>query len=139
MKNLLNGTIAPFNRVGYECYGLPLGRPGHTYTDPEASTTGWWTANIRMHRLRRAFFELHDVDIIITSDQSKWTRCPVIEMNDQPTQCEYTNDDVMHMRSDPSVGKDGLTRCKSGTTGFGWFPGYAIDVNTGYSIKYGLC
>jgi hypothetical protein len=26
-EKLLNGTIAPFNRVGYECYGLPLGSP----------------------------------------------------------------------------------------------------------------
>lgn len=130
-ENLLNGTIAPFNRVGYQCYGMPIGRPGHTYVDPDPN--GWWTT-ISTAQLKSNFVELHDVDVVITSDQSKWTRCPVIEMNDQPSQCEYSNDDVMHMRSDPSVGPDGLPDA-SGTTGFGWFPGYAIDVNTGTRLN----
>jgi hypothetical protein len=132
-EKLLNGSIAPFNRVGHECYGMPIGRPGHTYADPEVE--GWWTSNtIEYAQTRSSFAQLHDVDIVITADQSKWTRCPVIEMNDQPSQCEYTSDDVMHMRSDPSVGKDGQPDA-SGTTGFGWFPGYAIDVNTGKRLN----
>lgn len=129
-EKLLNGTVAPFNRVGHEVYGMPIGRPGHTYTDPDPN--GWWST-IKNAKLQSNFRELHDVDIYITSDQSKWTRCPVIEMNDQPSQCEYGSDDVMHMRSDPSVGKDGQP---DGTgTGFGWFPGYAIDVNTGKRLN----
>lgn len=130
-EKLLNGTIAPFNRVGNECYGMPLGRPGHTYTDPDPD--GWWVS-IGTAQTKSSFIELHDVDIVITEDKDKWTRCPVIEMNDNPDQCEYPDDDdVMHMRSDPSVDKDGNP---DGTgTGFGWFPGYAIDVNTGARLN----
>lgn len=129
-EQLLGGTIAPFNRVGYECYGMPLGRPGHTYVDPDPN--GWWTT-IGTAQAKSNFYELHDVDVVFTSDQSKWTRCPVLEMNDQPSQCEYTSDDVLYMRSDQSVGKDGQP---DGTgTGFGWFPGYAIDVNTGARLN----
>lgn len=129
-EKLLNGTIAPFNRVGYECYGMPLGRPGHTYTDPDPA--GWF-GTISTAQTKSTFVALHDVDIVLTTDKSKWTRCPVLEMNDNPSQCEYTNDDVLHMRSDQSVDKDGNP---DGTgTGFGWFPGYAIDVNTGTRLN----
>lgn len=129
-EKLLNGTIAPYNRVGYECYGMPLGRPGHTYEDPDPA--GWWTT-ISASQTKSSFYELHDVDIVITADKSKWTRCPVLEMNDNPSQCEYSSDDVMYMRSDESVDQNGNP---DGTgTGMGWFPGYAIDVNTGARLN----
>lgn len=129
-EKLLNGSIAPYNRVGYECYGMPLGRPGHTYVDPDPG--GWWST-ISASQTKASFVELHDVDIYITSDQSKWTRCPVIEINDNITQTEH-GDAVLEMRGDPSVGKDGQPDA-SGTTGFGWFPGYAVDVNTGARLN----
>jgi hypothetical protein len=132
-EKLLNGSIAPFNRVGYEVYGMPMGRPGFN----NSTLTGGWFNTLTTAQQKSSFVQLHDVDIVITSDQSKWTRCVVIEMNDNETQTEH-GDDVLAPRSDLNVGKDGNPDGSvSGTytTGMGWFPGYAIDVNTGTRLN----
>ena len=127
-EKLLGGTIAPFNRVGYEIYGMPLGRPGYN----NSTLTGGWFGTITTAQSKSSFVNLHDVDIHFTSDQSKWTRCVVIEINDNETQTEH-GDDVLEPRSDESVDKNGSP---DGTgTGMGWFPGYAIDVNTGTRLN----
>ena len=78
---------------------------------------------------------LPSVRIVITADQTKWTRCPVLEMCDDPTQSEG-NALRFQMRKAYSVDKDG----KVDTTydrkyGMGWFPGYAIDVETGERLN----
>jgi hypothetical protein len=72
------------------------------------------------------------VDIVITSDRSKWTRCAVIEL------CADANlamGGAQHgtLRESPSVDQSGNPD-NSGTTGMGWFPGYAIDVESGYRL-----
>jgi hypothetical protein len=80
---------------------------------------------------------LASVDIVFTSDKSKWTRCPVIEM------CENEKDGTsplaeggalkFHLRKGASVDKNGNP---DGTgTGMGWFPGYAINVETGERLN----
>ena len=126
-EKMLGGIIAPFNRVGYEVYGMPYGRPGFSYS----SESGNWY-NPTVAQTKASFLELHDVDIIITSDKSKWTRCPVIEINDNETQTEH-GDDVLEPRQDNSVDKEGND---DGTgKGMGWFPGCAIDVNTGARLN----
>lgn len=80
--------------------------------------------------------DLNNVDIVMTSDKNLWSRCIVVEtsspyyynnLQNAPTLGETENLDV---RNSPSVGKNGLPD-DSGTTGYGWFPGYAIDVETG--------
>ncbi|MFT4600871.1 MAG: hypothetical protein ACI857_001048 [Arenicella sp.] len=132
-EKLLSGTVAPFNRVGVGTYGMPFGFPG------ENPTTHWKDANQSWFGLaqtaisKACFPELHDVDVIITEDRGLWTRCPVIEINDNESQTEH-GDDILHMRSDNSVDKDGNPDA-SGTTGMGWFPGYAMDVNTGKRLN----
>ncbi len=78
---------------------------------------------------------LPSVRIVITADQSKWTRCPVLEMCDDPTQSEG-NALRFQMRRAYSVDKNG----KVDTTydrkyGMGWFPGYAINLETGERLN----
>ena len=70
---------------------------------------------------------LNNVDIVFTNDKSKWTRVPVIETGN-------TNEDErLNLKNLPSVGKDGLP---DGTgNGFGWFPGYALDVIQGKRLN----
>lgn len=72
---------------------------------------------------------LPSVNIVFTADQSKWTRCPVIELGREP-QFNVGGAEPGALRKSPSVGKDGKPD-NSGTTGMGWFPGYAIDVESG--------
>jgi hypothetical protein len=72
------------------------------------------------------------VDIVFTPDQSKWTRCPVIELNNDPN-LSIGGAEPGLLRQSPSVGKDGQA---DGTgVGMSWFPGYAIDVETGRRLN----
>ena len=80
---------------------------------------------------------LYSVDVVFTSDKSLWTRCLVLEAGSTATgfvPTEY-GDNVRHEpKHNPSVDKNGNPD-NSGTTGFGWFPGYAINVETGERLN----
>ncbi len=99
---------------------------------------------------------LPNVDIVLTSDTSKWSRCVVVETANQ----YYTSRDApgvglktegsktsLTSRSRESVGKydadgdgfpdpDGAVDGSGNPlTGMGWFPGYAIDIETGERLN----
>ncbi len=76
--------------------------------------------------------KLHSVDIVLTSDKSKWTHCPVIETGDDKTVTEG-NVEKFRLRDHASVDKDG--NYSSSQKGMGWFPGYAIDLETGERLN----
>jgi hypothetical protein len=107
-----------------------------------------------------------NVDIIFTSDTSKWSRCMVVESaahyytspasgtgsfpKDPSLRTESPNNRqrvMFDVRSAPSVGKvdannDGVpdpdgAKDQNGNplVGMGWFPGYAIDVETGTRLN----
>lgn len=93
--------------------------------------------------------KLPSVRIVLTSDTSKWTRCPVLEMCDDHTQAEG-NARRFEMRRHLSVDKLGRTvedlhiaadaddpnnPGYINETGMGWFPGYAINVVTGERLN----
>ena len=92
---------------------------------------------------------LPSVHIVFTSDQTKWTRCPVIEMCDDYLQAEGEAR-RFSARNHASVNKDGKTYEDLGIapdvddpsnpayiaeTGMGWFPGYAINTVTGERLN----
>ena len=97
--------------------------------------------------------ELNNVDIVLTSDKSLWSRCPVVETsNYYYRETSYrgrqikTDDDrlMFDTRDAPSVtreaGSDGLPQVDTEidpdyATGMGWFPGYAVDVETGQRLE----
>lgn len=113
-SNLLNGGIAPHRLTGYQADYMPLCY--YKMTSPGNART---YASISF---------LPSVKIVITADQSKWTRCPVLEMG-RATALNIGNAEPGGLRKSQSVGKDGQP---DGTgTGMGWFPGYAIDVESG--------
>jgi hypothetical protein len=89
---------------------------------------------------------LSSVDVVLTSDKSKWTRCVVLEMceNEWTTNANGYHTQVnplvnylsegnalrFDLRQHPSVDKNGAPIPGDITHGLGWFPGYAIDVRT---------
>ena len=93
------------------------------------------------------------VDIIFTADTTKWSRCPVIEMCTDKNLSEG-NTNRFYLRKHASINPSGKT-CEDlgiepdptdpnnpayiAEQGMGWFPGYAIDVETGarLNIAYG--
>lgn len=90
--------------------------------------------------------EVNNVDIVFTSDKSKWSRCVVIETFDNydeqliPGLEPEGNANFFDLRAAPSVGKedadgDGFPDPDGDGEGMGWFPGYAIDVETGERLN----
>jgi len=94
---------------------------------------------------------LNNVDVVFTKDKSKWTRCPVLEMQFTPELAEDNDGDnsvdpeKMKVRRAPSVDKNGRKAGQAGynaaegelvsAIGMGWFPGYAIDLGTGERLN----
>ncbi len=112
-ENILGGWWAPWRLIADEPGG-PLG--------PDFANT------IAMADIAN----LQSIDIVITNDQSLWTRCAVIELQEDPILAEggAVKSDL---RAAPSVGKDGQP---DGTgNGMGWFPGYAINLETGERLN----
>jgi hypothetical protein len=113
-SQLLGGGIAPHRLTGYQCSYMPLAY----YNLPTPGSSKSY-ASISF---------LPSVDIVLTSDKSKWTRCPVIELG-RDAALNIGNCSPGAMRKSKSVTKYGA---EDGTgTGMGWFPGYAIDIETG--------
>ena len=111
---LLNGGIAPHRLVGYQGDYMPL-----AYFNATNPGTARNYASISY---------APSVDIVFTNDKSKWTRCPVIELGRDIT-LNVGGAAPGGMRKSLSVNRYGLP---DGTgTGMSWFPGYAIDLETG--------
>jgi hypothetical protein len=95
---------------------------------------------------------LYSVDIVLTSDQSKWTRAVVLEMGSDPSLTEPQQSGRPTQQFMPrgglSVDKDGNVATPGNgssdnpddpnyidETGMGWFPGYAINIETGERLN----
>jgi len=119
-SKLLGGGIAPHKVTGYQCDYMPLAVPAAYASYPAA-------------RNRASISFLPSVDIVITSDKSKWTRCVVVELG-RDENLNVGQAKPGELRESPSVDKNGNPD-GSGTTGMGWFPGYAIDLETGARLN----
>ncbi len=122
-EGILEGTWAPYAlcATGATTNEYPLAAPISSYYSGNVGTLG-----------AVQLAEIPSVDIVFTSDKSKWTRSPVLEMQEDRALAQggaYKNE----LRQAPSVDKNGNP---DGTgTGMGWFPGYAIDVETGERLN----
>ena len=109
-ENLINGWVAPFKYCSREFYGPAVDPIGiQTYNDVS---------------------RLNNVDLVITSDKSKWSICPVFEMSDDEPISQFGDEKLMLKR--------GTTTDWNGNSldeGLSYFPGYAIDVLTGERLN----
>ncbi len=91
-----------------------------------------------------SFNDIASVDVVFTSDKSKWTRCPVIEMCSDMTLAQG-GVERFGIRKAPSVNVNGEAGVVSSdpmlnsnyidSIGMGWFPGYAINLETGERLN----
>jgi hypothetical protein len=109
-ESILNGSWAPYRLVGAD-------GQGGTFAHSPA-----WDSFQSLSAMK----DLPSVDIVFTDDQSLWTRVPVIETG--------SGSDRLSLKSNPSVNKDG-NEDNSGTIGFSWFPGYALDLEKGVRLN----
>ena len=146
-----------------------------TRWDPPAESPALFTpcwqndkSNIVRDPSLNGLYKLNNVDIVLTSDKSKWSRCIVVETSApymyetlglptaggddyDPGSSSDTNfnPNNFDVRRSFSVGKedadgDGLPDRDNAIdplddnlplTGMGWFPGYAVDVETGQRLN----
>ena len=112
-EGILEGTIAPHRLVGYQADYMPL---------------AYFGAFSGSSKTNASISFLPSVNIVMTNDTSLWTRCPVIELG-RSTALNVGTCAPGAMRKSPSVDKNGNP---DGTgTGMGWFPGYAVDLESG--------
>ena len=148
-EDLAGGTWAPYVMTSpYD--GGPKARflvkditPGETAPNSFFDFTGL-TGVPNMASYNQTLTNLYSVDIVLTPDKSLWTRALVLESGsadlsgDMTINQEFNGNVYKNVRHEPktcpSVDKDGNPD-NSGTTGFGWFPGYAINVETGERLN----
>jgi hypothetical protein len=125
------GTWAPYC-LAIANDQVPIGSPN---ISPALST---------MSKYNSSMDRLASVDIVITPDKTKWTRCPVIEMCPDAKLSEG-GAAKFDFRRHSSVNVDGDTGVVNSnpmynsdyirSTGMGWFPGYAINLETGERLN----
>jgi hypothetical protein len=134
-EGVVGGTWAPYRMVNQDG-----SYPGFSTNDAVGTSIINNTALFTDTRL------LSSVDIVFTSDQSKWTRCPVVDMNtnkDPDTGLPYK----WQLRRAKSVDKNGNSVGSTNSnynnadatltadSSMGWFPGYAINIETGERLN----
>ena len=132
-ETIINGTWAPYKFASY------------FHDGPAVSSVV--SGNVDLNNLS-------SVDIVFTQDQTKWTRCIVLESQDLEVFAEG-GAKKMFPRKSKNVGKDGnpdgtfeiydgpqlppTFGLNVGDTikdmGMGWFPGYAINLETGERLN----
>jgi hypothetical protein len=129
-ENLLGGTVTHFSLIRNCGPAAPIG------------------GAITQAQDRARIASANSVDIVITADKSKWTRAVVVELC-QEAALAQGQANVARPRNRASIDKNGRSAGQPGynaaegdlvsTTGMGWFPGYAIDIETGrrLNIAYG--
>jgi hypothetical protein len=125
-EKILGGTWAPYALCAYS-------DPGGTCIAGPAATNG-----TGVNILNDTLSFLASVDIVVTNDKTKWTRCPVLEMQEDPESAEG-GALKLNLRKHNSVDKNGNEAAgidnNDFPTGMGWFPGYAINIETGERLN----
>ena len=115
-EKVVNGTWAPFKLVANkDCKDMPV----------SSEMTGGQGA-VKLS-------QLSSVDIVVTSDKSKWSRVVVLESQDNSNLSWNGSTPKLRPKQLPSLGKNGLP--DGDGTGMSWFPGYAIDLESGERLN----
>ncbi len=139
-----DGGLSQYGNSPLLPYYLLDWRSRDVVSDPTFITPAWTNnsaSSIVRNQMRLA--NLNNVDVVFTSNKDLWSRCVVVETANRfytnagwPTEGEREQFDL---RAAPSVGKeagaDGLPVPDGTGEGMGWFPGYAVDVETGQRLN----
>lgn len=140
LTNVGPGTFVPFQLLDYR------DRPDNEYITP-----GWRNSQGNQVRDASLLASVNNIDIVFTSDKSLWSRSVVVETANRyyPDLFGFPTDgdrNQFDLRAQPSVSKeadangnpipDGAVDNQGNPrVGMGWFPGYAIDVETGKRLN----
>ncbi len=113
-EGILGGTWAPLELVAFNTTDVPY--------MPLRSIVGL--------RPQAPIENTPGVDVVFTPDKTKWSRCIVVESGE----CTTADGEIkLDIRQAASRDQDGNE--EGGETGLSWFPGYAINVETGQRLN----
>ncbi|MFN0014033.1 MAG: hypothetical protein ACKVU2_05740 [Saprospiraceae bacterium] len=163
LSTMGNGWFVPYALTDWELDSTRFVSPAWTPEQLSLSGTAMGTADVPTNSASRYFrlANLPNVDIVLTSDTSRWSRCIVVESASRYfTSGDYPKNPALDTESGTnkkrssfdtryalSVGKADLNndslpdpdgaKDQNGQPlrGMGWFPGYAIDVETGQRLN----
>jgi hypothetical protein len=143
LSTIGDGSFIPFQMADYR--NRPVGS--------EFVTPGWRNSSYgSLVREPDLLANVNNIDIVFTKDKSLWSRCVIVETANP----YYTSGlglptdggaEQFDLRQQPSVDStdtdgnglpdpDGATDFEGdATVGMGWFPGYAVDVETGQRLN----
>ncbi|MFH1321410.1 MAG: hypothetical protein ABII90_12270, partial [Bacteroidota bacterium] len=125
-ENILGGIWAPYRLCSKDSLS-----PAFNYKQNSKSDIG----------------NIASIDLVITADKSKWTRSVVIEQQENINYSKPLGSEIekFSLREHPSVNTSGVASGGNTTdptssnyidsVGMGWFPGYAINVETGERLN----
>lgn len=93
---------------------------------------------IKKNSYDQGLYSIPSIDVVFTSDKSKWTRCVVFETCDAIALSENNTrkfDLRGHKSWDGETDASGRPVYSSGSVGMSWFPGYAINQETGERLN----
>ncbi|MEL6986228.1 MAG: hypothetical protein AAGK97_00200 [Bacteroidota bacterium] len=127
LTNDLGGTFYPYQIIDYRANG-----------DDDAPfylTPAWKNGLNSRTRSADSLASLRNVDIVFTSNKDDWSRCIVVEtaISDYTDEGFPSASENMELKTIDSKGKDGNN--DGDGTGMSWFPGYAVDVETGERLN----
>jgi hypothetical protein len=139
--SVLNGSFMPYfaarpgNR-SISAYDTTIGAAGASFV---LRTFGarYSSGSVDEDGIRSTLRNLHNVDVVLTADKSKWTKCVVLQGNPE----NLANDNERLLKSTvPSITKEGTPSGEtapdgSPSTGMGWFPGYVLDLDRGIRLN----
>lgn len=118
-----------------------------------------WTGSRYNPGFNQTMTNLYSVDIVLTPDKNLWTRCVVLEAGSshleqgnkvaqefngktyynyrhEPKNCPSVDKDGNPYQGDDGVASNNPNDANYiSATGYGWFPGYAINVETGERLN----
>ncbi len=135
---IAGGGIAPFCLAAPNSILNPGVAPGVTISDkapPKPTSIYRWDAVLLK--------DLPNVDLVITPDPTKWSRCIMLETTPDPNapKFSFASTWLLTAKARPgrtviqADGRDVLYSSDPADSGFAIFPGYAIDVNTGKRLN----
>jgi hypothetical protein len=135
LTNIGPGYFVPYTMADWRASDLPYITP--VWTDQTGSP---------IVRNQNPLSNVNNVDIVFTSNKDLWSRCVIIESANRYYESAgfvaRGGKKQFDLRSDPNVTKfdndnDGRpdVDTEDPGNGMGWFPGYAIDVETGQRLN----
>ncbi|KXK37810.1 MAG: hypothetical protein J5I52_11905 [Saprospiraceae bacterium] len=131
LSRMGQGFFVPIKSTRYKLdENLPL------YWSPAPRDAMAYATSATQNSVR--YRDLNNVDIIFTSDKSKWSKCIVVETASKEF-IELGGNTIgdaktFDLRKTPSIDQNG-NPLNDGTIAYSYFPGYAVDVETGKRLN----